>query len=36
MSKTHKKVCMTLSYIEHVLILASAVTECISILLFLL
>ena len=28
MSKKHKKVCTTLSYIEHFLILASAVTRC--------
>ena len=31
MSKKHKKVCKTLNYIEHFLILASAVTEYISI-----
>ena len=31
MSKKHKKVCTTLNYIEHFLILASAITECISI-----
>ena len=31
MSKKHKKVCITLNYIEHFLILASLVTECISI-----
>ena len=30
MSKKHKKVCRTLSYIEQVLILASKITECIS------
>ena len=30
MSKKHKKVCKTLSYIEHFLILASTVTGCIS------
>ena len=30
-SKKHKKVCTTLIYIEHFLILASAVTECVSI-----
>ena len=30
MSKKHKKVCITLSYIEHFLILASAITGCIS------
>ena len=31
MSKRPKKVCITLNYIEHFLILASAVTGCISI-----
>ena len=31
MSKKHKKVCTTLNYIEHLLILASTITECISI-----
>ena len=31
MSKKHKKVCTTLNYIEHVLILASAITGCIAI-----
>ena len=31
MSKKHKKVCTTLNYIEHFLILASTVTGCISI-----
>ena len=30
MSTKHKKVCMTLNYIEHFIILASAVIECIS------
>ena len=30
-SKKHEKVCTTLIYIEHFLILASAVTECVSI-----
>ena len=29
--KKHKKVCATLNYIDHVLILASVVTICISI-----
>ena len=29
MRKKHKKVCTTLNYIEHLLILASAVTGCI-------
>ena len=31
MSKKHKKVCTALNYIEHFLILASAITGCISI-----
>ena len=31
MSKKHKKVCPTLNYIEHQLILASTVTGCVSI-----
>ena len=31
MSKRHKKVCTTLNYIEHFLILASTATGCISI-----
>ena len=31
MSKKHKKVCTTLNYIEHFLILASTMTGCISI-----
>ena len=30
-SRKHKKVCTTLNYIEHFLILASAITGCISI-----
>ena len=30
-SRKHKKVCTTLNYIEHFLILVSAVTRCISI-----
>ena len=30
-SKKHKKVCATLNYIEHFLILASAITKCASI-----
>ena len=34
MSRKHKKVCTTLNYIEHFLILASAVTGCISISVF--
>ena len=29
-TKTHKKVCTTLSYIEDLLILASTVTACVS------
>ena len=31
MSRQHKKVCTTLNYIEHILILASTITGCISI-----
>ena len=31
MSKKYKKICMALNYIEHLKILASAVTGCISI-----
>ena len=31
MSKKHKKVCTTLNYIEHLLILAFVVTGCVSI-----
>ena len=31
MSKRHKKVCTNLNYIEHFLIVASKITECISI-----
>ena len=31
MSKKHEKVCATLDYIEHFLILASTITRCISI-----
>ena len=31
MSKKHKKVCRVLTYIDHFLILAFAVTECISV-----
>ena len=31
MSKKHKKVCTTLNYIEHFLILASTITGCIQI-----
>ena len=30
-SKKHKKFCMTLNYIEYLLILASVVTGCVSI-----
>ena len=30
MSRKHKKVCTTLNYIEHFLILASTITGCIS------
>ena len=31
MSRKHKKVCTTLNYIEHFLILPSTITRCISI-----
>ena len=31
MSKKHKKVCMTLNYTKHFIILASTITGCISI-----
>ena len=31
MSKKHKKICTTLNYVEHFLILASAIAGCISI-----
>ena len=31
MSSKHKKVCTTANYIEHFVILASTITECISI-----
>ena len=31
MSKKHKKVCTTLNYVEHFLILAFTITRCISI-----
>ena len=31
MSRNHKKVCKTLNYIEHYLLLASTITACISI-----
>ena len=31
MSEKHKKVCTTLSYIEHVIILSSTTTACVSI-----
>ena len=31
MSRKHKKVCTTLNYIEHFLILVSTITECILI-----
>ena len=31
MSKKHTKVCIIINYIEHFLILASAITGCISI-----
>ena len=32
--KKHKKVCTTLNYIEHFLILSSTISECISISVF--
>ena len=31
MSKKHKKICTTLNYIEHFLILGSTITGCVSI-----
>ena len=31
MSRKHKKICTFLNYIEHFLILASAITRCISV-----
>ena len=31
MGKSHKKVCTTLNYIEHFLILGSTITKCVSI-----
>ena len=31
MIKKHKKVCTTLNYVEHFLILGSTITECVSI-----
>ena len=34
MGRKHKKVCATLNYIEHFLILDSAITGCISIFYF--
>ena len=34
LSRKHKKVCTTPNYIEHFLILASAITQCISISVF--
>ena len=34
MSRKHKKVCTTLNYIEHFLILVSTITGCISISVF--
>ena len=34
MSRKHKKVCITLNYIEKFLILASTITGCISIYVF--
>ena len=34
MSKKHKNVCTTLNYIEHFLILGSAITGCVSVFAF--
>ena len=34
LSKKHKKICTTLNYTKHLLIVASMVTGCISILAF--
>ena len=34
MSKKHKKICTTLNYTEHFLIVSSAITRCISIFVF--
>ena len=34
MSKNYKKVCTILNYIEHLLILASTITACISVFAF--
>ena len=31
MNKKHKKVCTSLSYIEHFLVLASTITGCVSV-----
>ena len=31
MTRKHKKVCSTVNYIEHFLVLAPSITECISI-----
>ena len=31
MSRTYRKVCITLNYIEHILILTSTITSCILI-----
>ena len=34
MRRKHKKVCTTLNYVKHILIIASTITECISISVF--
>ena len=34
MTRKHKKVCTTLDYIEHFLILASTITGCVSVFAF--
>ena len=34
MRRKHKKVCTTLNYVKHILIIASTITECISISIF--
>ena len=34
MRRKYKKVCTTLNYVKHILIIASTITECISISIF--
>ena len=34
MAKSHKKICVILSYIEHLLVLALVVTGCVSVSVF--